>query len=91
MPGSPGGIPPKESRTASGGAGDGPDDHIDSLRGPIARTIRCHLASRGTDIANRGSVYAAVEGLIGPGAEMIIDDIFDDLSKEPPSGKHSGK
>jgi hypothetical protein len=71
------------------------DETIYSLGGPIYKTITWHMNSRGffeesTDIDLK-AFYLNLKELIGPGADMIMEDAWQRLRKHSKSQIDTGK
>lgn len=53
-------------------------DALNSLGGPIRKTIMWHLESNGKDIEhmNPSEVASMLRPLLGPGADMLVKEMF---------------
>jgi hypothetical protein len=62
------------------------DETIRSLGGPISKTIMWHMNNRGVFSDSKDidikAFYSNLKELIGPGADMIMDEVWQKIKKE---------
>ena len=67
------------------------DEAIESLGGPIHKTITWHMNNRGIFADSNidiNSFYSNLKELVGPGADLIMEETWEHLQKQGIAGKN---
>jgi len=67
------------------------DEAIESLGGPIHKTITWHMNNRGIFAGSSidiSSFYSNLKELVGPGAELIMEETWQNIQREQKLGKN---
>jgi hypothetical protein len=69
------------------------DEAIESLGGPIHKTITWHMNNRGIFADSKidiNSFYSNLKELVGPGADLIMEETWEQMEKQGVAGMNFG-